>query len=143
LINPAAFCGYYATREEAIAAVKPEPNEAVAASPTPAIANVSVEFVEGVACFRYDYQDWSAHAVRLQSELRDVVEKLGHQSVVVNFSGQVRVGTPSMASLFALCYAVHKCEGRFAFCSVSRDLVEFFQWHSLGTLLRTDRRPMC
>ena len=90
---------------------------------------LELEEIGAVLCVTYEWNVWTRHAVTLQSQLRKLVEELGRDRVVLNFSGQKGVGSASISCIYSLARAIGKAGGRFGLCNVSAELQEFFRVH--------------
>jgi hypothetical protein len=127
-------CEVFDTRSAAVQALGCSPDRPAPEKPLPPPPPVLQE-VCGVTFVSFDYQTWTDHVETMQPFLRSLITEYGRNRVVVDFSGQSRVGTPSLAGIYSLWWALTRAGGRFAMCHLSPDLLEFFRWHDRGRLV--------
>jgi hypothetical protein len=127
-------CEVYDTRSDAVQALATDVGQPAAERPSTKLPPLVMEDVSGVTCLTYDCRTWTDNVGAMQPLLRSLVTDLGRDRVVLVFSGQSIVGTPTMACIYSLWKALSRAGGRFAMCHLNRDLLEFFRWHDRGRL---------
>jgi hypothetical protein len=128
-------CEVFETRLQAVQALAGKASWPVPERPLAAPPALVLEEVCGVTCVVYDYQAWTDNVGTMQSLLRSLVTEYGRTRIVVDFSGQVYVGTPAVACIYALWWALTEAGGRLGMCHLSQALLDFFHWHDRGRLI--------
>jgi hypothetical protein len=124
----------YDTRLNAIQALANDSAVLAPEKPLGALEPLVIQEVRGVTCVLYDWETWTQRAVPLQPLLKSLVTDFGRDRIVLDFSNQACVGTPSIACIYSLWMPLAKVGGRFGLCHLNRTLLEFFRWHDRDKL---------
>jgi hypothetical protein len=127
MLNPIPW-EVYDTRPNAIQALAKDPGVALG-KPLRTLAPLVIQEVRGVTCVFYDEDIWTRQAVVLQPLLESLITDFGRDRILLDFSNQDRIGSPSMACIYALGMSLTEIGGRFGMCHLNQTLLDFLRWH--------------
>jgi anti-anti-sigma regulatory factor len=120
----------YETRSQAVQALRQKGGQHILEPwPPEALPLLQVEEADGVTCVQYDYETWTSQVEAVQPQLRALAGGFGPRRIVLDFSGQNLIGSPSIACIYLLVQTVQREGVSFSVCGVGTSLREFFHGH--------------